>query len=334
MTDLAPNFGIQRPPQPASIVTAVTRDVDEQAALLRGWDQNYCQLSSGKFAGSITEVRLPGMHLFLEETLGELYQIGKLPDGLGAFGVPLKLNGPASFCGTPCEGTAMHVFSGDNAFEFHTPAGLLMAGVVLSEDQLFEAMSEKEQSLVRPGLADPHLRRTAAAHVQGLRQLITGVFDVLRGAPQLIDNIEIVNALKNALISNLAQAVLGDRVVHDAPLAASKRWQVVTAMREYVVANPDKPITVGELCLNLGVSRRTLQYCVQDVLGLSPAEFLRIVRLNGARRAIKSSRSVTEAATLWSFWHFGRFAHDYKQLFGELPSETFQRTNDGRARNK
>jgi AraC family ethanolamine operon transcriptional activator len=43
------------------------------------------------------------------------------------------------------------------------------------------------------------------------------------------------------------------------------------------------------------------------------------------RSALRDAASVTEAATCFGFWHFGNFAHDYRALFGELPSETFRR---------
>ena len=65
-----------------------THDIDEQAALLRGWNQTYTQMSSGAFAGSITEVGFAGARLFLEETSNALYQVGELPRGLLAVGIP------------------------------------------------------------------------------------------------------------------------------------------------------------------------------------------------------------------------------------------------------
>jgi AraC family transcriptional regulator, ethanolamine operon transcriptional activator len=34
---------------------------------------------------------------------------------------------------------------------------------------------------------------------------------------------------------------------------------------------------------------------------------------------------VQRIASHWGFWHAGQFAHDYKQLFGENPSDTLRR---------
>lgn len=34
---------------------------------------------------------------------------------------------------------------------------------------------------------------------------------------------------------------------------------------------------------------------------------------------------VTDIANDWGFWHMGQFAADYRELFGELPSQTLKR---------
>jgi AraC-like DNA-binding protein len=90
--------------------------------------------------------------------------------------------------------------------------------------------------------------------------------------------------------------------------------------------NPDQPVYVAELCKAIGVSERTLRVCCQEQLGVGPKRYLQLRRLHLARRALRQASAdaatVTEVATRYGFWHFGRFASEYQSLFGEPPSST------------
>lgn len=76
-----------------------------------------------------------------------------------------------------------------------------------------------------------------------------------------------------------------------------------------------------------GLSPRTLQRTFQAECGLCPQEWFRVERLNRARQDLLNAgpaASVTRAATRWGFFHLGRFAYYYHELFGESPSETLR----------
>lgn len=95
--------------------------------------------------------------------------------------------------------------------------------------------------------------------------------------------------------------------------------------RGILLDTQDGSMDIEQLCRELGVSRRTLQYCFQEQVGMNPAAYLRTQRLNGVRQMLKQGHGVTDAATAWGFWHFGHFSQEYKKLFGELPSDTLHR---------
>jgi AraC-type DNA-binding domain-containing proteins len=62
---------------------------------------------------------------------------------------------------------------------------------------------------------------------------------------------------------------------------------------------------------------------------MSPARYVKAVRLNAVRRELRSVRdpfiSIYDVAARWGFWHFGHFSADYKRQFAELPSDTLRR---------
>ncbi len=88
-----------------------------------------------------------------------------------------------------------------------------------------------------------------------------------------------------------------------------------------------------ELALDLGVSLRTLEMAFRSCMEMPPARYLRWLRLNRAHSSLSQLRpgeaSVTQVAMEMGFTEFGRFAGEYRRLFGELPSETLRRGRRG-----
>lgn len=108
-----------------------------------------------------------------------------------------------------------------------------------------------------------------------------------------------------------------------------KRYGTMCRIRDHIAAELKSPIRVEDLCAISGMSRRGLEYVFKDCLGISVNSFVRSQRLHGVRRELLAadfvSAQVKKIALDWGFWHLGRFAAQYRQMFGENPLDTLRR---------
>jgi len=107
------------------------------------------------------------------------------------------------------------------------------------------------------------------------------------------------------------------------------RQRLVHLADEYFRANMARPIYTEELCVALGASASVLHEAFREAFGVSPHRYLKLRRMGIVRATLLSRRgqwhSVKAAALSHGFWHLGQFAHDYRSIFGELPSDTLER---------
>lgn len=298
-----------------------TQDFDEQATLLQGWNQHYAQLSPGHFKGAIVELFFDDIHLFMETTSHALHQDGKLDEDVIAIGIPLRASGHGLFCGSTMGADAVPVFSGRDGFEFYSPDLLTMGGMVASREALAEWLPEQVSRELETGA---HLKKASPQVLAETGYFLHTLFDLCSRLPHLHWSETFRQRIRDSVYACMADVLTHD----DAPergLSSGRRAKIVQQARDYIETACDESIGVEDLCIELKVSRRTLQYCFQEVLGMNPAAFVRAGRLNRVRQMLKEVDSVTEAATAWGFWHFGHFSQEYKKLFGELPSDTLRR---------
>jgi AraC family ethanolamine operon transcriptional activator len=301
------------------IKQARTQDFDEQATLLEGWHQHYVQLSSGRFEGTIVELLFDEIELFAESTSQALLQHGRLEHGVCAVGVPLRVTGPGTFCGETLQRNTVHIFSGNDGFEFHSPSRLVMGGIVAPENLLPDWLRERQV------LEQAHLQSVPPEVLREAGEFLSLVFNMCRQRPSLLQSANFRRQLRSGVVACLVD-VLDETAGPQCERASTpaKRWSLVRQARERLEEEHEATLDIEQLCRELGVSRRTLQYSFQEQAGMNPVAYLRAQRLNGVRRMLKQGASVTDAATTWGFWHFGHFSQEYKKLFGELPSDTLR----------
>ncbi len=102
----------------------------------------------------------------------------------------------------------------------------------------------------------------------------------------------------------------------------------VRLAREFMHSAEGNAVAIADIAARAGVSVRTLEIGFRTYLNITPAAYLRVVRLQRAHAILKAgmdSRTLAEIARACGLPHAGRFADYYLQLFGETPSETRRR---------
>lgn len=108
--------------------------------------------------------------------------------------------------------------------------------------------------------------------------------------------------------------------------------RVVRAM-DYLLQLPASEYHLDDVCGVAHMSARGLYYAFERNLDCTPYAYFRACHLVRARLAIlrdtERRHSIAWHASSHGFQHMSRFAAYYREHFGELPSETFQRLDQG-----
>ncbi|MBU0603811.1 MAG: helix-turn-helix domain-containing protein [Gammaproteobacteria bacterium] len=309
----------------------LSHDVAEHADNISRWHQEYEQLSGGVFAGCVREMLIegPSLQVFHEYTQQETSQQCGPWAGSVWMGLPdLSRTGEVRFCGRAhADGVPLMMARASSGFSLRTPRSFGIYGIVADERWLASRLAGRdgrhlEYLLTHGSVAS---RPVSPSRHSELCFLIEGLLQRSDG------NANGANA--EALCVRLVDLLLDS--LGDAPhppartVLEQRRFDIVMQARD-IALRPDVALEgVDDLCGRLHVTRRTLQNHFNCVLGMAPKDYLKRVRLNAVRRELQHggdpARCVHDIATRWGFWHLGHFSHDYRTLFGELPSMTLRR---------
>jgi len=287
-------------------------DADEHANNLTDWQQQYDQVSAGAFRGTLLERHQGALQLFCEATSQAVRQSCCVPPGSLWLGLPVQVTQGIRINGRQAPQYAFLTRPGGVEFELITPAAYAIYGIVVPKAALMQLAAQLGCQIDWALLGQQPLWQASPQAYQRCCQLLARCLD------PAADSAPPDGAVLSFVLDLLDQA----QVDALASRSLARRQQLVAAARARVLADPQQA-SIAQLCQQLNVSRRTLQYCFETVTGQSPLHYLRALRLNAVRRALlRGEGYVTEVAAAWGFEHPSQFASDYRQLFGCLPSQT------------
>lgn len=130
---------------------------------------------------------------------------------------------------------------------------------------------------------------------------------------------KIVKAIKNSLLEQTAKKC---------DLTEGEKTAI--KVKSFLLNSLEETMTIQSITDQFQVSDKTLETSFKSLFGITPKHFINLLKLNHAHEDLQLSDTqivnVSDIATKWGFSHFGRFAKEYKALFGVLPSETLNLT--------
>lgn len=130
--------------------------------------------------------------------------------------------------------------------------------------------------------------------------------------------------LAHSLLHTFDNNVVGDDHGAAARDARDATQSVVRLAQRIIDERAGDDLTMSDIARECHVTPRALQYAFRRHLDCTPHAYLRQVRLDLVHQVLRdgSVSTVGDAAARYGFFNPGRFAAEYRQVFGQNPGQT------------
>ncbi|WP_170976333.1 AraC family transcriptional regulator [Rhizobium sp. FKL33] len=296
-------------------------DMDRQAAQLSGYGQIYRQLSRGTFDGSFTSIESGNgaAGVYVEKVNQTIEQVSAAPQDQAGLVFLCGDQPSARFGSRPfTPGTAMLLGPGVEV-DFQSFAGTHIC--VLTHDHQALIQSSESTGAALPARGETRLIDNPAE----VGRLVQRINAILRCA--LLATGHGAEAIDGQMLGAEIATIMGTMTALASACVTTRlppfptRTALFRQARDMIHDGLDI-VSVTRLKTQLNVSRRTLEYSFQEATGMTPHAYIAAIRLDAIRRGIKSSGdSIGDIAGRYGVWHLSRFAQQFRDAFGALPSE-------------
>lgn len=302
-----------------------SHDINQFSTALKGWIQEYDQVSAGDFSGNLKDIAMGGVRIFREQMSLPVAQHVHMPDGLINVLVPLTASAEVG-------SDSSRALFADSITLLPQNQDMYFVGaentdyVVISVDQqhLLQHLCEADQAALLQSQRNYSLM-VSPREMHHLRTLLPALVEEQLALPDA-EQAARYRPLEHRLMDLVSSLYTG--YDHDGeeicwrPMSRQHQ-SIVQRSHQYVLSSAGAEASILDVCRELNIPRRTLNYAFQKVAGMSPVKYLRMVKLNSARRdLLRSDDGIGDIAARYGFFHNGYFGQEYRRLFGETPSET------------
>lgn len=312
-------------------------DVSLHANGITSQNLDYIQLSSGFYEGQLATLLIsPNLSIYYKRFNQTLDQTGRCPPD--KYQLVFRLSGDtAKMSGRIFE---------EGSFILAKPGAELESFVKSNSESVIMFLCAKQLNSIflSMGVTQNQLKKAPSFSVFNnnlqysilLQLLQQGAAFYQRDPSELIHS-KLLDSYCHSIMHLLAGYLLQSWTEdNDSPV---EQKELLLSRAKYLIrSRSGVNVAPNQLAQEVGVSRRKLEYLFRDKFDISPAEYIRIVKLNELRRRLSAPKlsgySIGDIAGGMEIWHLGRLSKYYRDQFGELPSSTRERLITNQKLNK
>jgi len=300
------------------------RDIEEYIQIVDPWDVILRQTSPGRFHGRMDYIIVNNIVIYREYWSRSVLATGSTPPGYFMFGNTLVPERGTDWCGQVIDSQNVAYGKPGSETTFSTPKDSIHA-VMLVPDHLMRSSFGEEA--VETALASQcHHLGGSGRGASTLAPIINRIISKYQAHPDLLADVRECQAIELLLMGEVAKIFSHDSGEAHLPGTTPRREALHRAIE--ICDRLRVPKTMPQLAALAGVSQRSLERAFQEMLGIPPRQYLHSRRMQAAHQELRvrnsQSTRVTDVATYCGFTELGRFAVEYKKMFGKSPSETLK----------
>jgi AraC family ethanolamine operon transcriptional activator len=306
-----------------------THDDETHRDCMTGWRCVYEHIGRQSFRGEVTELWLYPFQIIRERLDQPCLVRGVAWPGALVFMSVTEAQGNFSVGGRAVRPNELTILPRDFEFEGLNSAPVESLAIAVKEAALVEFARFECGANISAESLRHSIAITDSEAVNEYRRSVICILEELQARPLLLDE----ERFRAELRVQVLRMLVGMMVAH-IPSAQrlsppTTRSYVVEKAAQYMEVHLADPMEMFHLCRAVRVCSRTLRYSFEEVVGVSPTQYLMALRLGRVRRALLqdgASTNVQCVAARFGFTHMGRFARFYFDAFGERPSDTLRRS--------
>ncbi len=305
-----------------------TSNMESLAEFLGNRNRRYTQLGSGKLHAEFLEVSLEKVHIFKEKfNLGT--RIEAAPAfSLIPFGYITSAKSGFKFCGHE-GGKNTFLQASGGSWDLNFKDQLEYVGCAFNREYFCNSYELLKGRPIDKRYLTSQFTPPLLDIQQEYANVLRNILHWIKAHPSVQLSSDVIKLLCSQVFQLTVDSLPPTQDKMAKPLRNSpKRIRAAKRVSEYLQTHSRELPDMQTLCKVGEVSERSLQNGFIDYIGVTPIQYLRIVRLNGVHRDLlrscENDTTVTRIAVSWGFIELGRFSREYKLLFQQLPSQTLR----------